>query len=173
MQLRNFGYLLKEVSRRYVLRFEQWAQQIPLTLPPCIVLAFLENHQGIGQSKLAERISIEPMALVRILDRMEADGLVERKPDPLDRRARRLYFTPKSKPALDEVWRLADLTRSEAFEGISPSKRDVFFDVLAQLDRNLRRLEGSPVDAASSSPTSVPVPKSAAGKGRARGLPAE
>ena len=55
MQLRNFGYLLKEVSRRYVLRFEQWAQQIPLTLPPCIVLAFLENHQGIGQSKLDER----------------------------------------------------------------------------------------------------------------------
>src|ERR1035437_1149092 len=97
-----------------------------LTLPPCKILAYLERNEGISQSKLAELTSIEPMAMVRILYRMEAEGLVERKPDPVDRRARRLYLTTKSKPALDEIWRLSDLTRSETFAGISQSERNVF-----------------------------------------------
>jgi len=48
---------------------------------------------------------------------MEADGLVERRPDPSDRRARRLYLTSKATPFLDTMWHLADLTRAEAFEG--------------------------------------------------------
>jgi len=153
--LRDFGFLLKEVSRRYGLRFEHRAKEISLTLPPSIVLAYLERNEGISQSKLGELVNIEPMAMVRILDRMEAAGLVERRPDPDDRRARRLYFTPKSKPTLDEIWRLSDLTRAEAFEGISTSERDVFLDVLTRLNRNLRQLEASPIDAGAPVPAGV------------------
>ena len=165
-RLRNFGFLLKEVSRRYVLRFEQRAHGMSLTLPTCKVLAYLERSEGISQAKLADSTSIEPMAMVRILDRMEADGLVERRPDPGDRRARSLYLTPKAKPALDEIWRLAALTRSEAFAGISQSERDAFLDILARLDRNLALLEKMPVEAAAPSPASVPASKPAGGKRR-------
>lgn len=172
-RLRNFGFLLKEVSRKYVLRFEQRAQEMSMTLPPCKVLAYLERNEGVSQSKLAELTSIEPMAMVRILDRMEADGLVERRPDPVDRRARRLYLTPKSKPALKEIWRLSDLTRSETFAGISQSEKDVFLDVLGRLDHNLCLLETPPVEAASAVPASVPTPEPASGKHRSRKLPTE
>lgn len=172
-RLRNFGFLLKEVSRRYVLRFEQRAQEMSLTLPPCKVLAYLERNEGVSQSKLAELTSIEPMAMVRILDHMEADGLVVRRPDPVDRRARRLYLTPKSKPALDEIWRLAAVTRSEAFAGISQSERDVFLDILARLNRNLCLLQDRPVESASAVPAGVPALKPASGKRRSRRLPNE
>ncbi|MHB1245732.1 MAG: MarR family winged helix-turn-helix transcriptional regulator [Sulfuriferula sp.] len=145
-RLRRFGFLLAEVSRRYVRRFEQRAQAISLTLPTCKVMTILERHESINQSKLAELANIEPMAMVRILDRMEADGTVERRPDPIDRRARSLYLTPKSKPTLDEIWRLAALTRAETFSGISQSERDVFLDVLERLESNLRQLADLPAE---------------------------
>src|SRR5579864_2358841 len=97
-RMRNFGFLLKDVSRRYVQHFEQRAKQISLTLPQCQVLVRLDEHEGINQAKLAALTDVEPMTMVRILDRMEADGLLERRPDPADRRARRLYLTAREAP---------------------------------------------------------------------------
>src|SRR5208337_5651097 len=90
-----------------------------LTLPQCRVLVNLADHEGISQVQLAELTDIEPMTLVRILDRMEADGWLERRIDPADRRARRLHLKAKAKPLVDTIWNLADLTREEAFSGMS------------------------------------------------------
>ncbi len=140
-QLRNFGFLLKEVSRRYVLRFEQHAQAVSMKLQPCKALVYLQRNEGVSQTRLAELSNIEPMAMVRILDQMESEGLVERKPDPNDRRARILSLTPKAKPALDEIWRISDLTRNEIFAGINKSERDVFLKVLDRLHNNLCDLQ--------------------------------
>jgi MarR family transcriptional regulator, transcriptional regulator for hemolysin len=167
-RLRNFGFLLAEVSRRYVRRFEQRAQEMSLTLPTCKVLANLERHEGISQSRLSELTHIEPMAIVRILDRLEADDFVERKPDPGDRRARSLYLTPKSKPTLDEIWRLAALTRAETFDGISQEERTSFLDVLERLEANLRQLEGAPVDAAPATEADVSTQTPDTDKSRSR-----
>ena len=140
-QLRNFGFLLREVSRRYALRFEQHAQAVSMKLQPCKALVYLQRNEGVSQTKLAELSSIEPMAMVRILDQMESEGLVERRPDPNDRRARLLYLTAKSKPTLDEIWRISDLTRGETFTGISKSERDIFLTVLERLHNNLNELQ--------------------------------
>jgi MarR family transcriptional regulator, transcriptional regulator for hemolysin len=136
-RLRNFGFLLKDLSRRYVLRFEQRARAISLTLPQCKVLVRLENNEGISQAALAGLADVEPMMMVRILDRMETDGLLERRPDPADRRARRLYLTKKAKPLLEKIWRLAELTRAETFSGISREDRDAFMDVLERVYHNI------------------------------------
>src|SRR5262244_3682518 len=114
-RMRNFTFLLREVSRRFVLRFEEHARSISLTLPQCKVLIRLENNEGVSQARLAELTDVDAMTMVRILDRMEAEGLLERRPDPADRRARCLYVTAKAKPLLDEIQRLGSLTRSEVF----------------------------------------------------------
>jgi DNA-binding MarR family transcriptional regulator len=140
-RLRNFGFLLKDVSRRYVLRFERHAAELSLTLVQCKALTQLEKNEGISQARLAELTEVEPMAMVRILDRMEADGVVERRADPDDRRARRLHLTAKARPLLEEIWRLAALTRAEAFAGIPRANRDAFMDVLERLDASLSALE--------------------------------
>jgi DNA-binding MarR family transcriptional regulator len=84
--------------------------------------------------------------MVRILDRMEADGLLERRPDPADRRARCLYLTPKAKPLVDQIWRLSEVTRAEVFAGIGKTERDVFITVLERLHDNLSRLDGKPLE---------------------------
>src|ERR1700680_3989510 len=101
-RLRNCGFLLKEVTRRYVLRFEvRAAREISLNLSQAKTLVRLEKNEGVSQARLAELAEVDAMAMVRILDRMEADGLLERRPDPADRRARCLYLTPKAKPLLE------------------------------------------------------------------------
>ncbi|MEO8847189.1 MAG: MarR family transcriptional regulator [Casimicrobiaceae bacterium] len=135
--MRNFGFLLKDVTRRYVLRFEQRAREISLTLPQCKALVRLEENEGVNQAQLAALADVEPMTMVRILDRMQSDGLLERRPDPADRRARLLYLTPKARPFLDEIWRLSALTRAETFAGISRQEREAFMGILQRMQANL------------------------------------
>jgi MarR family transcriptional regulator for hemolysin len=161
-RLRNFGFLLKDVSRRHVLRFERHAAEISLTLVQCRALTQLEKNEGISQARLAELTDVEPMA-------MEADGVLERRPDPDDRRARRLHLTAKAKPLLEEIWRLADLTRAETFAGIPRAEREAFIGVLERIDNNLVALDAAPVASARPAKTAAAVD----GKSRGRRLAAK
>ena len=136
-RLRNFGFLLKEVSRRYVNRFEVRAREISLTLAQAKALVRLEKNEGVSQARLAELAEVDPMTMVRILDRMEAEELLERRPDPADRRARCLYLTAKARPILSEIWRLSDEIRAELFAGVSKAEREQFMAVLERLYDNI------------------------------------
>jgi MarR family transcriptional regulator for hemolysin len=138
---RNFGFLLKEVSRRYVNRFEVRAAEIPLNLAQAKTLVRLEKNEGVSQARLAELAEVDPMTMVRILDRMEAEGLLERRPDPADRRARCLYLTAKAKPILGEIWRLSDEIRAEIFAGVSQAEHEQFMSVLQRLYDNISQLD--------------------------------
>ncbi len=137
----NLGFLLKEVSRRYVARFEAHARALSLTLMQCKVLVHLERTEGASQARLAEITEMEPMMMVRLLNRMEEDKLIERRSDPADRRARKLYLTSKAKPLLEEIWRLAALVRGEMFGDVPKADREVFARVLEKARDNLCALE--------------------------------
>ena len=139
--LRTFGFLLKDVSHRYMQRFEERAGALGLTLPQCRVLVELVNHEGISQSWLAELTDIDPMTLVRILDRMESDGWLERRNDPTDSRTPCLYLRAKNKPLVKDIWYLADLTRREAFAGIPSAQADIVIAMLEQVESNFASLE--------------------------------
>ncbi len=164
---RKFGFLLTDLSRRYVLRFEERARDEALTLPQCKVLVDLEKNAGVSQVRLAELADVEPMTMVRILDRMEADGLLERRPDPADRRARRLYLTRKANPLLDKIWRWAGLTRAETFAGFSQQERGAFIGLLERMHSNVCALDDQPIEVAHSGGMQ-PRPKPATSVRRAR-----
>jgi MarR family transcriptional regulator, transcriptional regulator for hemolysin len=139
-RLRNFGFLLWEVSRQYVHRFEMRAGEISLTLSQAKALVRLERNEGVSQTRLAELAEVDAMTMVRILDRMEADDLLERRPDPADRRARSLYLTPKATPVLERIWLLGDEINTEVFNGIDNAERDVFMTVLQNIHDNVLAL---------------------------------
>jgi MarR family transcriptional regulator, transcriptional regulator for hemolysin len=142
-RLRNFGFLLNGVTRLYVHRFEQRASRFGVTLPQCKLLAYLSKNEGISQAGLADLTDLDPMTVVRVLDRMEAEGFVERRPDPADRRARRLYLTERAGPFLERIWHWADLTRAETFAGISREEREHFMSVLERIHDNVAALDGA------------------------------
>jgi DNA-binding MarR family transcriptional regulator len=139
--LRTFGFLLKDTTRLYTQRFEQRASALGLTLPQCKVLVHLAKHEGVSQTQLAELTDLEPMTLVRILDCMESDGWLERRNDPADRRARRLYLEAKGRPLVDDIWHLVDLTRREAFAGIPKKHADLMIELLEKVRSNFAALE--------------------------------
>jgi DNA-binding MarR family transcriptional regulator len=150
---KTVGYLLKDVTRRYAARFERHAGEVSLTLTQCKVLLYLSKNEGASQVRLCDLTDIEPMMMVRILDRMEADKLLERRPDPADRRARRLYLTRRAAPLLDEIDRISEITRNEIFAGVSKAQRQAFLKVLERVHENACALEAAtPPAAAQSNP---------------------
>lgn len=134
---RTLGFLLKDVSRLYTRRFEERAQELQLTLAQCKALLYLARNEGVSQKRLAELIEVDPMSLVRILDRMEADGWVQRRSDPVDRRARCLAVTENAKPIVERIWRLVEQTRGEALAGLASHERTALVDLLERVHQNL------------------------------------
>src|SRR5919112_4482602 len=115
---RTLGFLLHDVARLLRKRFEQNARDLGLTRSQWQVLAHLAEKEGIPQGALAEILEIEPITLVRILDRLQTAGLIERRPHAQDRRMRLLYLTAKAHPVLAKMREIGATTRAEALDGI-------------------------------------------------------
>jgi MarR family transcriptional regulator, transcriptional regulator for hemolysin len=140
-RLRNFGFLMRDVSRLYAAYFERHAGELELTLPQCKVLGHLSRNEGISQARLAELSDTDPMTLVRTLDRMQQDQWIERRADPTDRRAHRLYLRESAKPILNRMWKIADQCRQEAMATLSPEERDLLVALLERVHGTLTALE--------------------------------
>jgi MarR family transcriptional regulator, transcriptional regulator for hemolysin len=133
----TLGFLLHEVARLLRKRFEQNARGSRLTQSQWQVLTYLAQNKGINQSGLAELLGVEPITLCRIVDRLQAFGLIERRPHPYDRRVWTLHLTAASRPKLIQARKLGDMTRTEAFAGVSDANRLHLLETLRVLKLNL------------------------------------
>src|SRR5258706_11776494 len=114
----TLGFLLHDVARLLRRRFEQNARGSGLTRSQWQVLAYLANNEGINQSGLADLLEIEPITLCRIVDRLQTLRLIERHPDPSDRRGLLLHPPPPAPPKLSPLRRLrAGAPRGAPAEG--------------------------------------------------------
>jgi MarR family transcriptional regulator, transcriptional regulator for hemolysin len=143
-RVRNLGFILKDISRLWVRVFEQRADQLGITLTQARVLVFLSRNEGTTQVRLAELCDTDPMTLVRVLDRMERDDWLERRPDPNDRRVYRLFLKPAADPVLAEVMRIGDKARSEALSGLSTDERNLLVSLLERIHTNLAAMAPPP-----------------------------
>jgi MarR family transcriptional regulator, transcriptional regulator for hemolysin len=140
---RSFGFLVNDVARLFGRRFDHNGRRLGLTRAQCRTLGYLARNEGINQAGLADLLEIRPMTLVRQIDRMEEAGWIERRPDPGDRRARRLYLTAKARPILGRIWRVANETRDEALARLAPHDAEQLIDLLRQVHATLgERLAG-------------------------------
>jgi MarR family transcriptional regulator, transcriptional regulator for hemolysin len=135
----NIGALLNDVSRLIRRRFERLARQsgLPLTRHQARALLLIARNEGLRQAAVATMLDIEPIALVRILDRLHEEGLVERRPHPTDRRIRTLWLTPPAWRVIEQVLAINRQVREEACTGLSPSARAMLMDALGQMKDNL------------------------------------
>jgi DNA-binding MarR family transcriptional regulator len=74
-----------------------------MTRAQWVILFWLERQPGLSQKELAEILEVEPITVARLIDRLESRGMVERRPDPRDRRIWRLHLCPPSAPVLQEL----------------------------------------------------------------------
>jgi len=141
----TLGFVLHDVARFLRKRFEQHARGLGLTRSQWQVLAFLAPNEGIHQGGLAEILEIEPITLVRILDKLESRGLIERRQHPTDRRIWLLHLTAEAHPILERMRELGDLTRSEALAGIPEADREQLLGMLTIMKKNLVAACAQPV----------------------------
>jgi MarR family transcriptional regulator for hemolysin len=137
----SVGVLLIDVARLLRRNFNRRAQALGLTQPQWQALARISQNQGMNQACLADMLEVQPITLARLIDRLEAAGWVERRPDPADRRAQRLYPTVKAEPLLDDMRALAAETREEALQGLGDAERRRLIAALKTIKGNLVRAE--------------------------------
>jgi DNA-binding MarR family transcriptional regulator len=94
---------LYDVARLMRTKFDRWARTYGMTRAQGVILARLSRQPGMTQNEMAELCEVEPITVGRLVDRLEARGLLERRLDPADRRIRRLHLLPPAEPLLAEI----------------------------------------------------------------------
>ncbi|WP_052074635.1 MarR family winged helix-turn-helix transcriptional regulator [Shewanella mangrovi] len=131
------GYLMADILRMLNLTFQTHEKVAGLSIAQALVVKRVEMCPGIRQFDLAERLSMQPIRISRIVDSLEKQGLVERRKPDNDQRVRRLYVTEKARDILDNI----DATVLEiwipAWAGINEADATIFRKVLGQMQQNL------------------------------------
>jgi len=135
----NIGALLHDVARLIRRRFERRARHtgLAITRQQARALLSIARTEGLSQAAIATLLDIEPIALVRLLDRLHEEGLVERRLHPTDRRVRTLWLTPLGWTMVDRILAINAQVRDEACAGLSPTARDALLRALDHMKANL------------------------------------
>jgi MarR family transcriptional regulator, transcriptional regulator for hemolysin len=135
---REFAFLLNDVARMLRTYADSKAGQFDITRAQWAVLARLDRLQGLKQSELADMLDLQPITLTRLLDRLCARGLIERRPDPNDRRANRLYLTTAAGPLLERLGEFGEELMATALAGVDRAAVERMLAELATVKENLR-----------------------------------
>ena len=135
---REFAFVLNDVARLLRTYADQRARRLGMTRAQWAVLARLEHHEGLKQSELAEMLDLQPITLTRLVDRLCANGMIERRADPSDRRAKRLHLTPLARPLMDRLADLGQDMMGTVLEGLDNETIEQMTVDLGRAKENLR-----------------------------------
>ncbi|WP_017463431.1 MarR family winged helix-turn-helix transcriptional regulator [Dyella ginsengisoli] len=136
-----FGYLLNDVTLLFRKHFDRRAVRFGLTRAQWRATKMLHYREGLRQTELAEYLEMEPIAVGRVIDRLQAAGFVERRPDPRDRRAWRLYPTEQAKSVIGDMEQIGRGLRRDATVGISYEELAQALGVITRIKDNLQALD--------------------------------
>ena len=137
---REFAFIVNDVARLLRTYADHKAAQFGMTRAQWAVLVRIDRAEGLNQSELAEVLDLQPITLTRLLDKLCDSGLIERRPDPDDRRAKRLYLTAAAGPMLKQLASLGEETMASVLDGVAPGTVEQMVTQLAIVKENLRRL---------------------------------
>lgn len=143
---------LIESSRLLRNYIEHRARTRGTTRAQWIVLFRLRQQEGLSQVDLADVLELQPISLVRLLDRLVDQGLLERRPHPGDRRANQLYLTKTGRQLVDDLDSLRDSIAAEAFRDVPAAALQTALDALNRVKDNVKH--GPPATDESGAPRS-------------------
>ena len=134
---RSLGFLVHDVARLMRRAFDRRVKHLGLTRSQWFVLVHLYRTDGQTQRHLAQELDMERAPLSKLLDRLESGSWIERRADPDDRRANRVYITHKIDPIMNEIISVGETLTDDIFSGIDKSAREEFLSVLVKAKSNL------------------------------------
>ena len=135
---REFAFLISDVARMLRTHADQRARAFGMTRAQWAVLARLESNEGLKQSELAEMLDLQPITLTRLVDRLCASGLIERRADASDRRVKRLYLTAQARPLMDRLAALGQDMMESVLEGFDVPAIERMITELSRTKENLK-----------------------------------
>jgi MarR family transcriptional regulator, transcriptional regulator for hemolysin len=136
---RELAFTLNDVARLLRTYADHAARRFGMTRAKWAVLARLDRFEGLKQTELAEMLDLQPITLTRLLDGLADNGLIERRPDPDDRRAKRLYLTPAARPLLERLTDLGEDLMATALAGLNATEVEAVLGNLTAVKENLRK----------------------------------
>jgi DNA-binding MarR family transcriptional regulator len=144
-------FLLHDVARLIRVAADKRARVDGMTRAQWALLIAVFRNPGVSQKEVADLLEVEPISVGRLVDRLERNGLIERRPDPADRRIWRLNLTAAAGPVLKRI----GVQRAELAEmigaGVPEAMRAAMLDGLNRMKTNLLNQSESPVSAGTGS----------------------
>jgi len=131
---------LVESSRLLRNYIDHRAKERGTTRAQWIVLFRLRQQEGLSQVDLAEVLELQPISLVRLLDRLVEHELLERRHDPKDRRANRLFLTEKGRQLVDDLDSLREAIATDVLEKVSEEAIKTSLATLCELKDRIKEL---------------------------------
>src|SRR6202022_3269162 len=135
---------LVESSRLLRNYIEHRAKERGTTRAQWIVLFRLRQQEGLSQVDLAEVLEMQPISLVRLLDRLVEHGLLERRHNPKDRRANRLFLTASGRQLVDDLDSLRDSIATDVLQDIPTEAIETSLETLRDIKERIKGLGGAP-----------------------------
>ncbi len=138
----SHGYVVNHLARSFAQALFRRIKPHGVTTGQFPVLLALWEHEGVTQTQLAENLAVEQPTMANTLKRMERDALVQRVPDPADRRQSRIHLTPHGRELEAVLTGCAGDANAAALAGFTPEERDTFLALARRIIRNLERDAG-------------------------------
>lgn len=135
----QFAVELGRVSRRWRTRLDERLKHTGLTQARWIVLLQLSQAGTMSQRELADRINVEGPTLVRVLDKLEEQGLVARRACDDDRRIKHIHLTREARPVLKEITRISTALRRELLADVPAEDLARAWQILKAIGDRLER----------------------------------
>ena len=137
----TFGFLVTDVTRLMRKQFDRRAVRFGLTRAQWRALKRIHHGEGLTQNELAEFLEMEPIAVGRVIDRLQKAGFVERRSDPKDRRCWRLHLQPKAHAIIGDMEEISSELFRQAQHGITSADLKTMISVLERMKDNLNALD--------------------------------
>jgi MarR family transcriptional regulator for hemolysin len=137
----TFGYLVTDVTRLMRKQFDRRAVRFGLTRAQWRALKRVHHSEGITQNELAEFLEMEPIAVGRVIDRLQKAGFIERRADPSDRRCWRLHLLPRARAVVGDMEQIASELFRQMQDGIGVAEMMSMISVLTRMKENLNALD--------------------------------
>ena len=129
--------VIHDLARLMRTRADQKARAHGMTRAQWVIMFRLELRPGLSQNELAALVEVEPITVARLIDRLEARGLVERRLDPEDRRVRRLHLTETARPLLDQLHAYGADVRERLTASLAPAEVEFVTKALLTMKESL------------------------------------
>ena len=137
---RELIFQLIETSRLLQTYVDHRAKEFNTTRAQWAVLGRLRRQEGLTQVDLAGQLELQPISLVRLLDRLVEQGYLQRRTDAQDRRVKRLYLTPAGRQVVEDLDPLGDSIRGDVLEGYSAHDMQNVHDMLIGMKERIKHL---------------------------------